>query len=347
MIQAGKPRTITALGLLALVVILASSEPIQANAVLDTVTQYMGRPPAACSQIHDLEPTLTGTIETADDTLAFYRASDCVGSLNFIVGTPSGALETSPVVIALPETGKAGAREVFGLAGDPSLSYGQTFLKAGFVVVSPEVWINGDEPDASPDWNTEKFYQRYPQWSALGRMLEDNRAVLDFISNTRPKASCIAAVGHSLGGHNAIFLSAFDRRIDVTVSSAGFESIATDTNAERWARTSWFIYAPALRAVVSAPAPRAVPFDFNDIIATIAPRSVLVLQGTDDPTWTHVKLLRNFLQGVEHTYQVHHAGERFRLAMFPGKHEFPEAEQKEALKFVTDQCVNRSSVMRK
>lgn len=308
------------------------------DTVLDVVSEYLGQPPSNCQLPVLIEPKITATAQIADGVLTFYRAVNCAGALNFIVGTPNSAQNTTPIVMALPQTSNAGAKEVFGLAGDPALGYGRKFMQAGFVVVSPEVWINGDGSDASADWNTANFYKLFPRWSALGRMLEDNRSVLDFMARSRPNASCIAAVGHSLGGHNAIFLSAFDKRVDVTVSNAGFEPIATDTDAERWSRSSWFIYAPKLREVVTAPAPRKVPFDFSDILSSIAPRAVMVIQEQQDPNWTHIERLPGSLQDIENGYSDLHVPNRFRLEMFPGGHSFPDAEQTRAVEFVKGQC---------
>jgi acetyl esterase/lipase len=171
-------------------------------------------------------------------------------------------------------------------------------------------------------------------------MLVDNRSSLGLVKALGRRPSCIAAVGHSLGGHNALFLAAFDKRIDVAVSSGGFEPIATDTDAERWSRSSWFVYSPALRNIVTQPAPRKVPFDFSSLIGAIYPRAVMVVQGTQDPTWTHEDLIPEHLKSVEEAYQRTKIAGQFDLSMFKGGHEFPEPEQRDAVEFVRERCRN-------
>jgi len=106
----------------------------------------------------------------------------------------------------------------------------------------------------------------------MGRMLADHQRAIDTVLKMGRRPRCIAAVGHSLGGHNALLLAALDPRINIVVSSAGFERIASDLNAERWARASWFVYMPKLRPYMSKPPPRQLPWDFDDVLLAIHPR---------------------------------------------------------------------------
>lgn len=66
------------------------------------------------------------------------------------------------------------------------------------------------------------FYEQYPAWSMVGKNIEDSMAAvdvlhtLDFVDHSK-----IGAIGHSHGGHNAIFAMAIDERIRVGVSNCG------------------------------------------------------------------------------------------------------------------------------
>lgn len=306
--------------------------------ILSTISQFLGTAPSECSRNNVDKPEMAGRTETPDGAIRRYRAHNCAGNLDIFVGVPRSAGKNAPVILALPQTGVAGAREIFGLSGDPKLAFGRKFMQAGFPVVSSEVWLNGNGSDANHDWSTDRFYKRFPQWSALGRMLVDNRSTLDLLPELGLKSSCTAAVGHSLGGHNALFLAAFDKRIDVVVSSGGFEPIATDTDAQRWSRSTWFVYMPALRSIVTQPAPRQVPFDFDGLMSTIYPRAVMVVQGREDPTWTNENLIPEHLQKIEDAYKRAKIAGQFDLSMFEGGHEFPILEQYDAIRFVRERC---------
>ena len=53
----------------------------------------------------------------------------------------------------------------------------------------------------------------------------DNVRGLDFLESLSfVKRGKFGAIGHSLGGHNAIYTAVFDDRITVVVSSCGFDS---------------------------------------------------------------------------------------------------------------------------
>lgn len=61
--------------------------------------------------------------------------------------------------------------------------------------------------------------------SASMKAIRNNIAAVDvLVRRFDVDPTRIAAIGHSLGGHNAIFTAVFDRRIGAVVSSCGFTS---------------------------------------------------------------------------------------------------------------------------
>ena len=90
----------------------------------------------------------------------------------------------------------------------------------------------------------------------------------------------IGAIGHSLGGHNAMFTAAFDERIKAVVSSCGFCSFAKyyGGNLTGWTSDR---YMPRI-ATVYGKDPKKVPFDFTDVLIAIAPRAVLAVAPVKD-----------------------------------------------------------------
>jgi len=80
-----------------------------------------------------------------------------------------------------------------------------------------------------------------------------------------------AVCGHSLGGHNALFVAAFDRRIRAAITSCGFTSFAKymGGNLTGWSHKG---YMPK----IAARKPSEMPFEFRDVLAAIGPRPVFV-----------------------------------------------------------------------
>ena len=84
----------------------------------------------------------------------------------------------------------------------------------------------------------------------------------------------IGAIGHSLGGHNAMFLGVFDPRVKVIVSSCGWTPFH-DYYGGRLNGWDQDRYMPRIRTVYGLD-PDRVPFDFYEVVARVYPESVLL-----------------------------------------------------------------------
>ncbi|MFO0951352.1 MAG: hypothetical protein U0835_09420 [Isosphaeraceae bacterium] len=80
-------------------------------------------------------------------------------------------------------------------------------------------------------------------------------------------------IGHSLGGHNSIFVALFDPRIKAVVSSCGFNSFRDyyDGKIAGWSHKG---YMPRLREVYDLDLAR-VPFDFPELIGAAGTSGIL------------------------------------------------------------------------
>src|SRR5439155_14627525 len=87
------------------------------------------------------------------------------------------------------------------------------------------------------------------------------------------KRGRFGAIGHSLGGHNAIFTAVLDERIKVIVSSCGFDSFLDYMNGDIKGWTS-DRYMPKLLDYRDRLTD--VPFDFHELIGALAPRHVFI-----------------------------------------------------------------------
>lgn len=125
------------------------------------------------------------------------------------------------------------------------------------------------------------FYDRAPHWSQMGRLVEDARAAVDALQkDSLVDPEHIYTFGYSLGGTVGLYAAALDNRIKGVVSISGFTPMRTDTAAQgdggiaRYSQERGLI--PRLGFFIGHES--QIPYDFDDVIATIAPRPVLVVQ---------------------------------------------------------------------
>lgn len=124
------------------------------------------------------------------------------------------------------------------------------------------------------------FYERYPRWSKMGKMVADVRGAVDAIANLDfVDASGIYVLGYSLGGAVGLYSAALDQRIAGMISVAGFTPMRTDVagrgtlGIESWSHLHGLI--PRLGFFMGSE--DRIPVDFHEVIAVIAPRPVLVI----------------------------------------------------------------------
>src|SRR5581483_6177021 len=98
---------------------------------------------------------------------------------------------------------------------------------------------------------------------STARIWNHMRAVDLLQSLPEVDASRIGAIGHSLGGHNSIFLAVFDDRVKCVVSCCGFCSFPRYFGGDLtgWSHNG---YMPRIRDCYGCD-PVRVPFDFTEL----------------------------------------------------------------------------------
>jgi cephalosporin-C deacetylase-like acetyl esterase len=123
------------------------------------------------------------------------------------------------------------------------------------------------------------FYARYPQWSLLGKHVEDTLAAVEALGKVEfLDAKRIWLLGYGTGGMAALHAAALGDTIAGVVSVAGFTPMRTDTPAKgtggvaRW--SVWMPLLPKLGAFVGQET--RIPYDYSEMLGMIAPRPALV-----------------------------------------------------------------------
>jgi len=142
----------------------------------------------------------------------------------------------------------------------------------------------------------------------------------------------IGAIGHSLGGHNSLFLAAFDERIKVVVTSCGFNAFAQYMGGDLsgWSQDK---YMPRV-ADVYGKDPEKMPFDFSEILGAIAPRPLFINAPINDSNF-EVSGVRRCVDAALPVYtKVFSVRDRL-VAYYPvAEHDFPDETRFEAFQFL-------------
>jgi len=162
---------------------------------------------------------------------------------------------------------------------------------------------------------TQPFYDRWPHWSRMGRMVEDvSQAVTALQQDPQVDPDRIFLFGYSMGGMVGLHATALDARIQGIVSIAGFTPMRTDTvdtgtgGIARFSHERGLI--PRLGFFVGNEA--HIPYDYDELIAAIAPRPVLVIapQFDRDANPTDVSAA---IERARTVYELHGAGGALEL----------------------------------
>ena len=230
-----------------------------------------------------------------------------------------------PAVLCLhPTDNTVGNGVVVGLGGKPNRQYASELASQGYVTLAPAYPLLADyQPDVKElGWESGTLLAVWDNIRGI-----DLLCSLPFVKQDK-----IGAIGHSLGGHNAIYTAAFDSRIDVVVSSCGFDSYQDYYGGDQ---TKWIAgkgwtqlrYMPKLsnyRENLDE-----IPFDFDEILSAIAPRPILVIAPLHDSNFQAASV-RRMVDNARGVYELYGAKKHLKLLQPDCSHDFPTAMRKEA-----------------
>lgn len=238
-----------------------------------------------------------------------------------------------PAVLALHPTSRLGKLVVAGEGSKANRGYAVELARRGYVVLAPDYPSFGDLADY--DFHTDAH--------ASGTMaaIVNHRRGVDLLA-ARPDvdAARIGAIGHSLGGHNAIFVGVFDPRIKAVVSSCGWDPFPAYMGGRLggWAQDR---YMQRVREL-SGLDPKALPFDFPEAVAALAPRGFFSAspQGDDNFSAAAVAAAE---PGIRRVYTLLGAADAFIVRQPDCGHDFPPEIRAEAYAFLDRFVAERPS----
>jgi len=142
----------------------------------------------------------------------------------------------------------------------------------------------------------------------------------------------IGVIGHSLGGHNSIFVAVFDKRIKAIVTSCGFTSFEKYKGGDLsgWSHKG---YMPRITEVYHKN-PAEMPFDFTEVLASLAPRPVFINAPVGDDNFD-VSGVKDCVAAALPVYRkIYKVGGNLQVVYPPGGHDFPTPVREAAYKFL-------------
>ena len=231
----------------------------------------------------------------------------------------------APAMLCLHQTIASGKDEVAGLAGRPSRFFGHELAERGYVCLIPDYPSFGEY---AYDFKTQGAHYASGSMKAIWNNV---RAVDLLESLPQVNKDRIGVIGHSLGGHNALFTAVFDERLKAIVSSCGFTPFH-DYYGGKVAGWTSDRYMPRIRDVYENNADK-IPFDFYEIVAALAPRGFFSNSPIQDGNFDIAGVRKAFAK-AEEVYAIFHAKPKLTLATPDAPHDFPEAERKAAYEWL-------------
>lgn len=226
-------------------------------------------------------------------------------------------------VLCLHQTVNIGKDEPAGLGGNPNLAYAHELAERGYVTLAPDY----------PSFGGYPYNFKTSRWASGSlKAVWNNMRAIDVLTQ-RPEVDArrIGVIGHSLGGHNAMFTAAFDDRIQATVSNCGFTRFGKyyGGDLKGWASER---YMPRIETEFGSD-PKKVPFDFTDVVLAMAPRAFLACSPIRDDNF-EVSGVRDVMAAVQPYFERLGVADKLRAIYPECGHEFPPEVRREAYRFL-------------
>ncbi|MEM1070753.1 MAG: endonuclease/exonuclease/phosphatase family protein [Planctomycetota bacterium] len=240
-------------------------------------------------------------------------------------GLPSDGTKKVPAILCLhPTDDRIGHDVVVGLGGKPNRQYASELAERGFVTLSPSYPLLAKyQPDlVKGNWK-----------SGTLKAVWDNIRGIDLLQSLPyVDEQSIGAIGHSLGGHNAIYTAAHDERIRVIVSSCGLDSFLNyyDGDPAKWLpERGWTQTRYMPRLAQYRERLEDIPFDFHELIALLAPRHVMIVAPLHDSNF-QVDSVRNLTSDARRVFSLHGLENHLVVRHPDCEHDFPTPEREAA-----------------
>lgn len=240
----------------------------------------------------------------------------------FLPAMESG--EKRAAVLCLHQTTFLGKSEPAGLGGNANLHYALELAQRGYVTLAPDYPFFGDS--RGYDFADDDYA------SGTMKAIYDNIRAVDLLQSLpEVDPERVGAIGHSLGGHNAMFTAAFEPRIKALVSSCGFTRFHKYYSGalQPWAGQ---VYMPLVASHYGND-PDRMPFDFTEVVAAFAPRAFLAVAPMQDSNF-EVSGVQDAIDAARRVYELFDAADHLQAVYPDAGHDFPADARRTAYEFL-------------
>jgi dienelactone hydrolase len=226
-------------------------------------------------------------------------------------------------MLCLHQTVKIGKAEPAGLGNRINLKYALELAERGYVTLAP------DYPNFG-DYSIDAYAKGYV--SATMKGIWNHMRSVDLLQSLpEVDGSRIGCIGHSLGGHNSLFVASFDPRIKVVVTSCGFNSFFKyyKGNLTGWSHNG---YMPRINTEYKRD-PAKMPFDFTEILGLLAPRAVFINAPLNDANFD-VDGVRDCVRAAMPVYKLYELPRNLEVVYPDAQHDFPPGSRLKAYAFI-------------
>lgn len=239
-----------------------------------------------------------------------------------------------PAMLALHQTEDIGKGSVDGQGPYINLAYARELAQRGYIVIAPDYPSFGDQKNYN--FATDRYE------SGVMKAIFNHIRCVDFLQ-ARPDVDPerIGVIGHSLGGHSAMYVAAFDTRIKVIVSSCGWtlnryynnynEGMRRKYGSRHWGYVQER-YSPLALTRYNLKVEN-FPFDFDELIAVLAPRAFFSNSPIHDANF-NVEGVRVGIANASQVYHFLNADDNLRVRYPVDSHDFPPLVRYEAYDFI-------------
>jgi hypothetical protein len=230
----------------------------------------------------------------------------------------------SPAILCLHGTDNTvGHGTVVGLGKNPNRSYASELAERGYVTLAPNYPLLAKyQPDLKKlGWE-----------SGTLKAVWDNVRGLDLLESLPyVDGKKMAAIGHSLGGHNSVYTAVFDERLKVIVSSCGLDSFLDyyDGKEANWFPEKGWCQTRYMRKLADYRGRlQDIPFDFHELIGALAPRYVFIIAPKKDSNF-RAESVDRIAAAAKPIFKLYGHEERLKIEHPDCGHDFPP-EMREA-----------------
>ncbi len=226
----------------------------------------------------------------------------------------------TPAILCLhPTSPKLGKGVPSGFGDKYDRAYAVHLAERGYVTLAPDYVHSGD-------YHYDPYEHGFVSATMLG--IWNHRRAVDLLQSLpEVDGDNLGVVGHSLGGHNSMFVAVFEPRLKAIVSSCGFNSFPKYYGGKLagWSHKG---YMPRIRDVYDLK-PEKMPFDFPEVVAALAPRAFLACSPLQDSNF-EVSGVKDCIQAAEPVYKLLGAREKLKAIYPDAGHDFPDEARAEA-----------------